>query len=65
MVFEGFQCTAYKSSIKQWLSLALSIQMKQKLQKFSQHLDEIQRTQTFLSPNFCCLRYKTVVLSCF
>ena len=38
-----------KYLIEQWLSLALSIQMKQKLQKFSLHSDEIQWTAKLLS----------------
>ena len=31
-----------KYSVEQWISLAFSMQMKQKPQKFSLHLDEIQ-----------------------
>ena len=36
-------------SYEQWLSAALSIQMKQDLQKFSLHLKEIQRIAKFFS----------------
>ena len=42
-----------KCSVQQWLSLALPIQMKQKLQMISLHLDEIQS----IAKLFFCLTF--------